>query len=90
MSEAPASQPDGEAAAISATAISATAGPEPASPLDDAHRLEQIETELTGVEAALRRLDDDTYHTCEVCGAPLDAGTLAVEPLTARCAQHLH
>jgi RNA polymerase-binding transcription factor DksA len=30
--------------------------------------LEQVEAELADVEHALRRLDEGTYGTCEVCG----------------------
>ena len=57
-------------------------------PSDDARRLEQIDAELTGVEAALRRLDEGSYGICEVCAAPLDAAALAAAPLTTLCSQH--
>jgi DnaK suppressor protein len=62
--------------------------PAPPSPADDAARLAGIETELAGVEAALRRLDDGTYGTCEACGAGMDPATLAADPLVTRCPQH--
>jgi DnaK suppressor protein len=57
-------------------------------PADDAARLEQIGAELGQVDTALRRLDDESYGTCEVCGLRLDAAALEAAPLTTRCAQH--
>jgi DnaK suppressor protein len=82
VSEPPATQPVGEVAETGsqeqAASLAAT---------DDALRLEQIDVELTGVEAALRRLDDGSFGTCEVCAAPLDAAVLAAAPLTTRCSQ---
>jgi hypothetical protein len=62
--------------------------PPPPSPAADASLLEQIVAELAGVEAALRRLDDGSYGTCEVCGTPCDADRLAADPLSTRCSQH--
>ena len=82
VTDLPATLPVGE--------VAAAAGPDRApspTPSDDTRRLEQIDAELTGVEAALRRLDDGSYGTCEVCAAPLDAAVLAAAPTT-RCAQH--
>ena len=58
------------------------------SPDGDVHRLEEIEAELTGVEATLRRLDEGRYGTCEVCGAALDPNALEANPLAARCPHH--
>jgi RNA polymerase-binding transcription factor DksA len=55
---------------------------------EDAARLEQISRDLTGVENALRRLDDGSYGACDVCGAPLDAEALAGDPLLTRCRAH--
>jgi hypothetical protein len=57
-------------------------------PAADVERLEVIGAELEGVEAALARLDDDSYGRCEVCGAAIDADLMAAEPLTRRCAGH--
>ena len=62
--------------------------PPPPSPAADAGLLEQIAAELAGVEAALRRLDDGSYGTCEVCGTPCAADHLATDPLSTRCSQH--
>jgi hypothetical protein len=55
---------------------------------DDIHRLDEIDKELAGVDAALRRLSDGTYGTCEVCGAALDGDLLHTSPLAARCPDH--
>jgi RNA polymerase-binding transcription factor DksA len=61
--------------------------PDP-SPADDAVRLDEISEELEAVDAALRRLDDASYGTCEVCGTALEATHLETDPLTTRCADH--
>ena len=43
--------------------------------------LAQIETELSDVEAALERLENGSYGTCEVCGRPIeDARLEAIHP----------
>jgi hypothetical protein len=50
--------------------------------------LDEVEVALDGVERALRRLDDGTYGTCEVCGRPAEteAGDLPTAGL--RCSEH--
>ncbi len=58
------------------------------SPAADAQRLSDIRAELAGVETALRRLDDGSYGTCEICGASLQATVLEGDPLATRCAEH--
>jgi len=55
-------------------------------PAADLAALEAIERDLDAVDAALRRLDDGSYGTCESCGAPL-AG-LDEDPLARRCPEH--
>jgi hypothetical protein len=72
------------------TGLSTPAGPNSSgsSPDGDVRRLEEIEAELTGVEATLRRLDEGCYGTCEVCGAALDSNALEANPLAARCLHH--
>ena len=71
--------------------VEPTAPPEEtsgASPAGDARRLEEISAELAGVEASLKRLDDGTYGTCEVCGMPIEAAALEADPLHSRCPDH--
>ncbi|MFI0460468.1 MAG: hypothetical protein ACH36C_00310 [Ilumatobacteraceae bacterium] len=50
------------------------------SPLD----LDAIERDLADVDAALTRLDNDTYWVDEVTGQPLSAGLLAAQPTARR------
>ena len=46
--------------------------------------LDAIEADLTGVEAALGRLDDGTYWSDEVTGEPLSDELLADDPVARR------
>ena len=50
--------------------------------------LEQVEAELADVEHALRRLDDGTYGTCEVCGTAIPDERLEALPATRLCLEH--
>jgi RNA polymerase-binding transcription factor DksA len=50
--------------------------------------LEQVEAELADVEHALRRLDDGTYGTCEVCGKPIPEERLEAIPTARLCLEH--
>jgi hypothetical protein len=55
----------------------------------DVERLAVIGAELEAVDAALRRLDEDRYGLCEVCGGSVEESRLEVDPLAPRCADHL-
>ena len=57
-------------------------------PEDDILRLEAIEADLAGVDAALRRLEEGSYGACEVCGAALNREVLERDPLAERCPAH--
>jgi len=50
--------------------------------------LEQVEAELADVEFALRRLDEGTYGTCEVCGRAIAEERLDALPATRLCLDH--
>ena len=50
--------------------------------------LEQVEAELADVEHALRRLDDGTYGTCEVCGKVIPDERLEAIPTARLCLEH--
>ena len=50
--------------------------------------LEQVEAELADVEHALRRLDDGTYGTCEVCGRQIAEERLEAMPAARLCLAH--
>jgi RNA polymerase-binding transcription factor DksA len=54
----------------------------------DAALLEQVNDELGAVDEALRRLDEGSYGTCDVCGSPLDPERLKQDPLMTRCPGH--
>lgn len=54
----------------------------------DVAGLAEVETELNDVERALRRLDEGTYGTCEVCQVPLADERLDVAPAALRCPNH--
>ena len=69
--------------------LPAGAPPEPTDrPVPDEARepidLELIERELSGVDVALRRLDDGTYWTDEVTGRPIADEVLAEDPVARR------
>ena len=40
---------------------------------------------LTAIDDALRKIEDGTYGTCEVCGKPIGAGRLAAMPWARLC-----
>lgn len=54
----------------------------------DASSLEQVEAELADVEQALRRLDEGSYGTCEVCGGPITDARLEAHPAARVCDRH--
>lgn len=55
--------------------------------LDELRReMARVESELTDVEAALERLENGTYGTCEVCGRPIEDSRLEAWPATRFCA----
>lgn len=46
--------------------------------------LDRIEKDLADVEAALDRLEQGTYWTCEVTGGEISDATLAADPVARR------
>ena len=74
--------PDAEAAAV----LAAEALVEAAAIEVD---LDTMAADLDAVDIALRRLDDGTYATCEVCTVALAEEVLATDPVARRCASHL-
>jgi RNA polymerase-binding transcription factor DksA len=54
----------------------------------DLPRLEQVARDLSAVEAALERLDNDTYGCCTICGAAIDDTRLAESPAAEDCGAH--
>jgi DnaK suppressor protein len=49
--------------------------------------LQSVEAELLEVEAALGRLEAETYGRCEVCGKPIAEGRLEAKPATRYCVE---
>ncbi len=47
--------------------------------------LGQTRRRLDDIEAALVRLDDDSYGTCQSCGRPIPAARLAARPVARTC-----
>jgi DnaK suppressor protein len=47
--------------------------------------LDEIERDLSGVSAAMERLDAGTYAQCEACGNPIGEDRLREAPFTMRC-----
>ena len=46
---------------------------------------DQLVQQLTAIDAALARIDDDTYGICTVCGRSIPAERLEVIPWAATC-----
>ncbi|MGN6243657.1 MAG: TraR/DksA family transcriptional regulator [Motilibacteraceae bacterium] len=47
--------------------------------------LDQAREGLAGLDAALRRLDEGTYGTCQRCGRPIAPGRLVARPAATLC-----
>lgn len=50
--------------------------------------IENLEGELTSIEAAFARVEDDTYGKCEVCGKDIGAERLEARPAATLCIEH--
>jgi RNA polymerase-binding transcription factor DksA len=50
--------------------------------------LEQLEAEIGDLDAALRKIDEGTYGTCEVCGKEIQPDRLEAMPGTRTCIDH--
>jgi RNA polymerase-binding transcription factor DksA len=50
--------------------------------------LEQLEAEIGDLDAALRKIDEGTYGTCEICGKEIEAERLEAMPGTRTCFEH--
>jgi len=49
-------------------------------------RLRESELNLSyKIKSALKRINDGTFGTCEVCGNPIDAKRLRARPVTTMC-----
>jgi RNA polymerase-binding transcription factor DksA len=50
--------------------------------------LEQLEAEIEDLDTALRKVDEGTYGTCEICGRDIGAERLEAMPGTRTCIEH--
>jgi|SRR5687768_15826321 RNA polymerase-binding transcription factor DksA len=50
--------------------------------------LEQLEAELGDLDAALRKVEEGTYGTCEICGKEITADRLEALPGARTCIEH--
>ena len=50
--------------------------------------LDRIANDLNAVEGSMRRLDDGTYGSCDVCGRQIGEDDLERRPLATTCADH--
>ena len=50
--------------------------------------LEQLEAEIGDLDAALRKIDEGTYGTCEICGREIEPERLEAVPGTRTCIEH--
>jgi RNA polymerase-binding transcription factor DksA len=50
--------------------------------------LEQLEAEVGDLDAALRKIDEGTYGTCEICGREIEPERLEAMPGTRTCFEH--
>jgi DnaK suppressor protein len=63
-------------------------GSETVAPEVERSLLDQVRSELDDVEVALRRLEDDSYGTCEACGGHVGHELLAESPAARYCLHH--
>lgn len=49
---------------------------------------DQLRRDLDDIEKALKRMDEGTYGTCEVCGTTIGEARLEVMPSTCVCIEH--
>ena len=50
--------------------------------------LEQLEAEISDLDAALKKIDEGTYGTCEVCNKEIEPERLEAMPGTRTCIEH--
>jgi DnaK suppressor protein len=53
----------------------------------DTSVLQRVEVQLAEIDAALRRIDEGTYGTCELCGRPIADERLEAMPAARYCVE---
>lgn len=66
----------------------APADSSPAAVASDEAFLGEMAAEFDAIQAALVRLDDGSFETCDVCGGGIGHDRLMADPLLTRCADH--
>ncbi len=51
--------------------------------------LQQLEKQLSDVDAALEQIEKGTYGLCEVCGKPIEIARLEASPSARTCKSHM-
>ncbi|MBI3577235.1 TraR/DksA C4-type zinc finger protein [Candidatus Gottesmanbacteria bacterium] len=51
-------------------------------------QLEELQSQLTAIDAALLRVGNGTYGTCSICGRAIEPERLAVLPTATVCLEH--
>lgn len=51
--------------------------------------LKQLETRFNEVKDALKRIDENTYGTCEVCNKEIEEKRLEANPAATTCMEHM-
>ena len=88
MLEAPESASGTASVGIEMSDLSPSAPPPTFDRARDLPRLEQVAQDLAAVEAALTRLDNDTYGRCTLCGEEISDVRLAESPIAQDCGAH--
>ncbi len=56
---------------------------------DNSAILKDLEVRYNEIKDALGRIEDGSYGTCSVCGAPIEEGRLDANPAATTCMQHM-
>jgi RNA polymerase-binding transcription factor DksA len=56
---------------------------------ENAGVLNELEIRLTNVQKALKKIEDNSYGTCEVCEKEIDKERLGANPAAATCRTHM-
>lgn len=52
--------------------------------------LDQLETRLSEVKSALKKIEDNTYGICEISGQPIESDRLEANPAARTCKAHMN
>jgi RNA polymerase-binding transcription factor DksA len=52
--------------------------------------VKQLEIRLNEIKNALKKIDDGTFGTCEICGKPIEEEKLMANPAARTCKEHVN